>query len=129
MIKIIKGTYGYQVVDSEGKVLYVKPKTSKDEPFVLSAEQEARLVREGVAEYVGEPELPELPEGVEGIPEYSMENTAAELREIAALMGLEFAANAKKQDMIDAMDEFLAENMTDEDGEPLPEIDAAEAVE
>lgn len=49
MIKIIKGTYGY--VDKDG---IVKPKTAKDEPFSLSAEQEKRLVDQGVAVKVEE---------------------------------------------------------------------------
>lgn len=125
MIKIISGVYGYMPDPKAGTVY---PKTSKDAPFVLTPEQEARLVGLGVAEYVeAVEELPELPEGVVGISEYNVEMKASELREIGAMMGLEFPANAKKQDMVKAMDEFLAENM--EDGEELPEIDPAEAVE
>ena len=47
MIKIVHGVYGY--VDKNG---IVRPKTETDEPFELSAEQEARLVRLGIAQYV-----------------------------------------------------------------------------
>ena len=48
-IRIIKGIFGYK--DAKGNVI---PKTSKDEPFSLTAEQEARLVKRGVAAYVGD---------------------------------------------------------------------------
>lgn len=127
MIKIIKGTYGY--MDEHG---IVRPKTADDEPFALTQEQEARLVGLGVAEYVTEPqELPELPDGVEGIPEYNIGMKADELREIAKLMGLTFKVGTTKQEMIDAMDAFLAEN-SEEDGvdvDSLPDIAPTEAVE
>lgn len=52
MIKIISGVYGYRSPDT-GSVV---PKTSKDEPFSLTPEQEERLVSIGVAEYVEPPE-------------------------------------------------------------------------
>ena len=127
MIKIIKGTYGY--MDEHG---IVHPKTADDEPFALTQEQEARLVGLGVAEYVTEPqELSELPDGVEGIPEYNIGMKADELREIAKLMGLTFKVGTTKQEMIDAMDDFLAEN-SEEDGvdvDTLPDIAPTEAVE
>ena len=48
MIKIVRGVYGF--VDKNG---FVRPKTEDDEPFELLPEQEERLVRLGVAEYVG----------------------------------------------------------------------------
>ena len=50
MVKIIRGVYGY--VTDNG---VVEPKTVNDEPFSLSVEEEARLVNQGVAEYVDEP--------------------------------------------------------------------------
>lgn len=53
MIKIIRGTYGY--VDKDG---VVSPKTSKDAPFELDKDKEARLVDQGVAEYVESEEEP-----------------------------------------------------------------------
>lgn len=46
MIRIIKGIYGH--VDGDRII----PKTSKDPPFSLSSEKEAKLVQKGVAEYV-----------------------------------------------------------------------------
>jgi len=46
MIRIIKGTYGH--IDG-GRIV---PRTSKDPPFALSPEKEAKLVQKGVAEYV-----------------------------------------------------------------------------
>lgn len=50
MVKIIRGVYGY--VTDNG---VVEPKTVNDAPFSLSVEEEARLVNQGVAEYVDEP--------------------------------------------------------------------------
>ena len=47
MVKIVKGVYGF--VDENGAV---QPKTSKDEPFSMAKELEARLVEKGVAVYV-----------------------------------------------------------------------------
>ena len=55
MIKIIKGVYGF--VNSDGAV---QPKTIKDAPFTLDAEKEARLVAQGVAEYVESVEADEF---------------------------------------------------------------------
>lgn len=132
MIKIIKGVYGYMT-----EIGRVKPKTADDEPFELTHEQEARLVGLGVAEYVTPgpigfdeqpPELPDLPEGVVGIPEYSVDMKADELREIAKLMGLTFKVGTTKAEMVEAMDAYLAENMV-EDEEDIPEFDPTEAVE
>lgn len=148
MIKITKGVYGY--VTKNGAV---KPKTPQDEPFELTPEKEARLVGLGVAEYVGgaspapaesaeEPEtgaeLPELPEGVTGIPEYNADMKADELRAIAKEMGLTFKPGTTKAKMVEEMDAYIAEHsvagydadtgelITDEDA---PAFDPAEAVE
>ena len=75
MIRIIRGVYGF--VDKDG---VVRPKTSKDGPFETDDDKEARLVKQGVAEYVSvepeeadeEPEaepLPVEPEAADEEPE------------------------------------------------------------
>lgn len=56
MIRIIKGSYGLRV----GKT--VRPVKEGDAPIELEKEQEARLVRLGVAEYV-ETAVDEVPAG------------------------------------------------------------------
>lgn len=134
MIKIIKGIYGY--VDEKTGV--VSPKTEKDEPFELSEEKEERLVKLGVAVYVNGGRTA-LPEGVEEVPEYSVDMKADELRAIAKqYMGLTFKPGTTKAEMVAAMDKHIEEhtvedvtvgNGEDADGEPLPSFDAAEAVE
>lgn len=127
MIRIIKGTYGH--MDKNG---IVRPKTANDAPFELTPAQEERLVLLGVAEYVDAPEeLPELPEGVEGIPEYHTGMKADELRDIAKTMGLTFKVGTTKQEMVDAMDAFLADNSAADgvDIDSIPDIAPAEAVE
>lgn len=138
MIKIISGVYGY--LDKNG---CVKPKTEKDEPFTLSEDQEDRLVGLGVAKYVNTPEtvkepeteadeMPELPEGVVAIPEYSEDMSAKELREIGKLCGLSFKVGMTKKEMVEALDAEIEGHMVDDeeqDDEPVPTFDAAEAVE
>lgn len=148
MIQIIRGVYGHYVTDQEGKTRVVARDKHSD-PFELTPEQEARLVRVGVAEYVADKtveakpvdtadDLPNLPDGIEAIPEYNADMKADELRKIAKLMGLTFAVGTTKVEMVAQMDAFLDEHMEDseddadmppEDIEDAPVFDAAEAVQ
>ena len=74
-------------------------------------------------------DLSELPEGVIGIPEYSMENTKKELQAIGEMCGLELDSKMTKSEMIAALDAHIEANtVEDEDEEPAPDFDAAEAV-
>ena len=133
MIKIIKGTYG--CIDKNG---IVQPKTSKDEPFTLSKEEEERLVKRGVAKYVEAAEkhvegdeLKELLDSVPGldvVPEYNVDMKATELREIAKGLGLTFPVGTTKAEMVAEMDAVIEENMADDDME-MPEFDPTEALE
>lgn len=148
MIKIVRGVYGF--MDKDG---IVRPKTAADEPFELLSEQEARLVRLGVAEYVGnvkaeqeETEGEQNPIGFDEIPPEDfvedeaevMEEiidletlTGKELREIGKEYGLTFKANAKKADMIEAItnaQKEVAFAEAEDDGELAPVFDASEAV-
>lgn len=128
MIKIIQGTYGY--IDENG---IVKPKTAKDAPFELEDKsREAELVALGVAEYADGTELiiDEETGGVvvDGVPEYSTDLKAAELRDIAkAYMGLTFAVGTTKAEMVEQMDSYLEEHTVD--GDDLPELDLDEVVQ
>ena len=153
MIRIISGVYG-------GKDGVKRP---GDKPFSLSPAEEARLVARKVAVYVdapapapvddyvledapigfdetppedfveGDDELPELPDGVIAIPEYSVAMKATELREIGKLCGLNFKVGMTKEEMVAALDKHIEENMVDDeeftDPEDAPTFDAAEAVE
>lgn len=161
MVQIVRGVYGHYI----GGRVVAKDKNSA--PFELSPEQEERLVKAGVAKYVnlpdaapdddgegvpeggnvapdddGNTEAPigfdELPEDVVGIPEYSVESSAKELREIGKLCGLTFPATMTKADMVAALDKHIEENTVegvtvDDDGEIVtdeeaPSFDAADAV-
>lgn len=148
MIQIIRGVYGHYVTDQEGKTRVVARDKHSD-PFELTPEQEARLVRVGAAEYVVDKtveakpadtadDLPNLQDGVEAIPEYNAGMKADELRKIAKLMGLTFAVGTTKVEMVAQMDAFLDEHMEDseddadmppEEIEDAPMFDAAEAVQ
>lgn len=141
MIQMKAGTFGLAVNG------FVKAMTKDSGPFVASEEQEARLVKLGLAEYVtdgtpiGFDETPEdIPEGVVGIPEYSIDNTANELREIGKLCGLTFKVGMTKAEMVAALDAHIEANTVEgvevnEDGEitvaedeDAPTFDASEAV-
>lgn len=128
MIKIIQGTYGY--IDENG---IVKPKTAKDAPFELEDKsREAELVALGVAEYADGTELiiDEETGGVvvDGVPEYSTDLKAAELRDIAkAYMGLTFAVGTTKAEMVEQMDAYIEAHTVD--GDDLPELDLDEVVQ
>lgn len=149
MIKIVRGVYGF--LDKNG---IVRPKTDADEPFELSAEQEARLVNLGIAQYVGdvkdeqepaetdaeeteqeESEDEQEPIGFDETPpeerplsDYSVKD----LRAIGKEYGLTFKVGTSKDDMVKAIEAAEAEieaNAEDEDGEPAPVFDASEAVQ
>ena len=128
MIKIIQGTYGY--IDENG---IVRPKTAKDAPFELEDKsREAELVALGVAEYADGTELiiDEETGGVvvDGVPEYSTDLKAAELRDIAkAYMGLTFAVGTTKAEMVEQMDAYIEAHTVDDDD--LPEFDLDEVVQ
>lgn len=145
MIQMIAGTFGLPV---DG---IVKAMDKNCGPFEASPEQEARLIRLGLAVPVddgtpiGFDEMPpvddneedgepELPEDVIGIPEYSTKNTKAELNLIALKCGITLDASMTKAEMVAALDAHIEANMVDgydadeEDGEPEPSFDASEAV-
>ena len=147
MIKIIRGVYGHYVADQNGKTRVVA-RDSRSEPIELTPEQEARLVSQGVARYVDNdetgaapigfdeqpPELPELPDGVTAIPEYSEDMTVKELRDIGKLCGLTFKIGMTKKEMVDALDANIKADIVEGDpegpvDEPAPSFDAAEAVQ
>ena len=90
-------------------------------------------MEKGVAEYVTPPaetpELPDLPEGVVGIPEYSTRNTVKELQAIAELCGITFEEGMTKAQMVEALDQHIADNLVEGDPDGAPTFDAAEAVQ
>lgn len=144
MIKIIQGVYGY--VDKHG---FVRPKDCNSEPFETSPEQEARLVKLGVAEYVGEPEkaepvnepaqaqISEIGEEAAHLdPEQLKELTNAELKAMAEDMDIDTAKLKTKAQLIESITAVDVVPGPDEgsegvedDGEAPPTFDAAEAVE
>jgi len=148
MIKMVRGVFGLPVNG------IVKAMDKDSGPFEASAEQEERLVRLGLAVRVegsepapvedtteddthvdapiGFDETPPLPEDALGIPEYSEDMKATELREIGKQCGLNFKVGMSKKEMVAALDAHFETNMVDEedeDGEPAPEFDATEAVQ
>lgn len=125
MIQIVRGVYGH--LDQFG---IVRPKTAESAPFSLSPEQEERLVRIGVAKYVGHAAvtLPEEPaaEEAQALSELSVK----ELRELGKDYGLSFKVGISKAEMVSAIEEAQAElDAVPEDGESAPVFDASEAVQ
>lgn len=133
MIKMIMGVYGF--MDKDG---IIRPKTAADDPFELLPEQEERLVRLGVAQYVenvkSAPVSPveQDPIDIEVTPDVEhalSELSVKELREIGKDYGLTFKIGTSKADMVAAIEAAEAELMdADEDDEPAPVFDASEAV-
>ena len=140
MIKMIAGRFGL-LVDG-----IVKGMDKNSPPFEASEEQEARLVEQGLAKYVDKPAPvadaeDALPDGVTGIPAYSEETSAKELREIGKMCGLTFKVGMSKADMIAALDAHIEAHtfegvevnedgeITVADAEDAPTFDPSEAVQ
>lgn len=146
MIQIIAGTFGYY---NGRKVI---PITNQDGPQQFDPELEARLVKEGVAEYVDaaleQAEDPNTPdpaganapqdpgqteEGTEppadGLPEYNEDMKLDELKDIATAYGVDASAMRKKADVIAAIEAAKAGKSDDDtDDEEPPQIGAADPV-
>lgn len=125
MIKIINGIYGYRKGNS------IIPKTKKDEPFECVAKEEARLVKLGVAEYVGPTETEEVEEVA---PLYTEETGLAELKEIAKSLGATdeelkpIRAKAVARELIDKLSAGATEGETEEVEEETPTFDEVDGV-
>ena len=147
MIRMVAGVYGLIIKRDDGST-YTQGMGPESGPFSLTNAEEERLVSMKVAVYVdGEPapvpaETPELPDGVVGIPEYSVDSSISDLRAVGKMCGLTFKVGMSKADMVAALDEHIAEHTVDdvdpdadeaedivEDSEPAPVFDAAEAVQ
>ena len=111
MIRIVKGTFGY----FDGR--RVVPVTAADGPQSYDPELEARLVSEGVAEYVGEADYTvtvtphvEVSVEVEADPEPEVDEpaledmTRAELAELAGSYGIK-PGKLTKARLIEAIEE------------------------
>lgn len=133
MIRIIKGTYGM----IKGSTVVAVPAGSK--PIKLDPEKEARLVRQGVAEYVGKVEEPDTveetvetveaveavipapadePDEAEDLPPYDENMKFAELKEIAEKYGIDASKMKSKKEVIAAIDE----------ARELPDLSAADPI-
>lgn len=144
MIQMIAGVFGLQVNG------IVKAMDKNCGPFEASPEQEARLIRLGLAVAVddgtpiGFDEVPPMEDEDEEPAEDAVEDdeeeqeadapvdlnelTAKELREIGKEYGLTFKANASKATMISEIEAAQREDAVEDDGEPAPAFDASEAV-
>lgn len=125
MIKIIKGSYGMRRGSS------VQAIHAGSDPIELSKEKEERLVRLGVAVYVSkEDDAVEQPreivdeaqddEIVDEFPEYNEDMKLSELKEIAAVYGIDASSMRSKKEVIEAIDAARDE---------LPDVDADALVE
>lgn len=114
MIKIIKGIYGYR-----NKNGIIEPKTTESPAFSLTAEQEERLVKRGVASYVnsenGEVAQVQQENSEETLEEQLENMNFNDLKKLAKEKGVD---QGKKEDMIAAILEL------EQDEEDAPELDA-----
>lgn len=145
MIKMIRGVFGLPV---DG---IVKAMDKNSGAFEAGDEQEARLVRLGLAvkvEAAGEPAPAtdavdtDTPIGMDETPPEDFDEAEAveeivdlntlsvkELREIGKQHGLTFKVGMTKDEIVAAIEKAQDEAVEDEDGEPAPVFDAAEAVQ
>jgi hypothetical protein len=145
MIQIIAGTFGY----FDGR--NVIPISKEDGPQNLAPELEARLVKEGVAEYVdgfNEPDPAGTPtpkgsgtptnqptsepdDGGNKAPDYNEDMKLDRLKEIAKVYGVDASAIRKKIDVIAAIDEVIKKNEdkgTTDDGDLPPNLGAIDPI-
>jgi hypothetical protein len=144
------------IIVTNGIVVYNRAAiTEKDGPQNLPPEIEARLVSEGVAEYVNRPveksngkrvaTPPEKKKGqgegdhqpakepssesqraAQDKPQYSIDMKASELRELLEECGLIYRVGMSKADMVAALDCYFEEET--EDNESPPNIGAEDPV-
>ena len=125
MIKIINGIYGYR------KGTSIIPKTNKDEPFECDKAEEARLVKLGIAEYVGQAETEEVEECS---ALYTEETSLTELKEIAKKLGASdeelkpIRAKAVARELIDKLAAGAEQTETEEVEEDAPKFDEVDGV-
>ncbi|MBO5968607.1 MAG: hypothetical protein J6S14_08940 [Clostridia bacterium] len=130
LIKIIRGGCGVNLVDANGRERYAL-KTPEDKPFECEEAQASRFVGLGVAEYVGiVPESADIvPDTADIVPEDEPKPldesqleamTIEQLKNLAGDIGADVSGCKKKADYIAAIMEF------EDDGEELPELDAAD---
>lgn len=123
MIKIIKGSYGLR----RGMVIEAIHAGSKNDTIEIGKDKEERLVRLGVAVYVGntddEPHT-EAPadtqnEVVDEFPEYDETMRLDDLKKVAEAYGIDASSMRTKKAVIEAI----------EAAKDLPVFDAADSVE
>lgn len=144
-IRIISGVFGWKHGSAYDLV------KAGDAPIEVEDKVACRLVEQKVAKYVEAPAeesgLPDLPDGVYPVPQFSIDSTVAELREIAKQCGVTFKVGMTKEDMVAALDAHIEANLVDgvdvdepdteeepetegePDAEDAPTFDAAEAVQ
>ena len=125
MVQIISGTFGYY---NGRKVI---PITNADGPQNFDPGLEARLVKKGIAKYIGgQPDAPvRNTDGEEKVPEFGEDMKLGELKEVAAFYGVDTSNMRKKADIISAIETARAktDSQTGDDEAP-PQLDAAEPV-
>ena len=84
--------------------------TSKKENDLIQAAVAARLAGENVD---ADDLAAQLPEGVEAVPEYSVEDSKEKLLEIAAQLGVEVKKTASKAQIVAALDAEIAAHTVD----------------
>ena len=129
MIKMIAGIYGYKRKDGT-----IEAKTVKSGPFECSKDEEARLVKLGIASYVEDQEAPEADDDGEPAEKPLEEMSKKELTEVAESLGVKIPARATNAQIIELINAAKAEHDSqgdelddgeDGDDEPIPTPGAA----
>ena len=139
MIKMISCVYGLPVKNADGsiRVVGMGPQSGA---FSIDPKREAELVSKGIAVFVTDTaenkdaigtSTSSVGSNDDGIPEYSVDMKATELREIGAKYGLTFKVGMSKAEMVDALDAHFVTDTADnaEEYEDAPSFDAEAAVQ
>lgn len=135
-IRVTRGGCGIEYADEHGNKRHAL-KTFESGPFECDDTQAARLIRLGVAEYIVTAEKSKEPEQHQEAPKESGKITGHlsaedlesmtydELKKLAADMGVEVKGK-KKADYIAAIAAVEVEAGDEDDGDELPDLDAAD---
>ena len=112
MVQIIKGTYGHY---DGHKVI---PINEKSGPQSFAPEVEERLVKKGVAVYVGDTPAAGNNDAGDGMPAYNADMKLDELKKIAEAYGVDASKAKSKKAVIEMIEAAkAAEDDTDDDND------------
>ena len=123
LIRVIRGGCGVSYTDAKGTARFAL-KTPQSKPFECNDAHAARLVRKGLAVYVGEAPVDKA-EGEKTEAELE-KMTIDQLKNLAGDLGIDVSGCKKKVDYIAAIMADETEPGDEAEGDDLPDLSAAD---